>query len=114
MNSSDGRTWAFGLVSVYLLGMTTLSLKLSLTLILGFWLATGGTYWCYLAWHTLPRDLNLLVRGLKLLFTMFYVKTFDINIVKAFRGVLKKYPNRVMFVNASTSEEWTYAKVGVL
>ena len=94
--------------------MTTLSLKLSLTLILVFWLATGGNYWCYLAWHTLPRDLNLLVRGMKLLFTMFYVKTFDINIVKAFRGVLKKYPNRVMFVNASTSEEWTYAKVGVL
>ena len=53
----------------------------------------------------------LLGRGLKLLTTMVYVKTFDISIVKAFRQVLQNYPNRIMYVNALTQEEWTYAKV---
>ena len=42
---------------------------------------------------------------------MVYVKTFDISIVKAFRQVLQNYPNRIMYVNALTQEEWTYAKV---
>ena len=60
MSFATGRSWAVGLISVYLLGMTSLSKKLSLALILAFWLATGGTRWCYLAVHTIPRDLRLL------------------------------------------------------
>ena len=60
MRFATGRNWAVGLISVYLLGMTSLSKKLSLALILAFWLATGGTRWCYLAVHTIPRDLRLL------------------------------------------------------
>ena len=108
MNS--GRHWAYGFLSVYLLGMSSLSVSLSIVLILTFWLTTGGTRWCYLAANTLPRDLRLLTRGLKLIFRMIYVKTFDITIIKAFRQVLGKYPNRIMLVNATNGKEWSYSQ----
>ena len=108
MNS--GRHWAYGFLSVYLLGMSSLSVPLSVVLILTFWLTTGGTQWCYLAANTLPRDLRLLTRGLKLIFRMIYVKTFDITIIKAFRQVLRKYPNRIMLVNATNGKEWSYSQ----
>ena len=108
--TSGGRTLVFGLISVYLFGMTSLPVPLSVILILVFWLATGGSRLCYLAMNTIPRDLRLLSRGIYIVFAIIYVKTFDMNVVKLFRQTLKKYPNRIMYVNASTGKEWTYSQ----
>ena len=54
---------------------------------------------------------RLLVRGLKLLVRMAYLKTLDKNVVTMFRQTVDKYPERVMFVNANDGTEWTYSKV---
>ena len=67
--------------------------------------------WCRLAARALPRDGRLLWRGLKLLFSMAYIKAYDVTIVTAFRATVAKFPNRVMYVNASIGTEWTYSKV---
>ncbi len=52
-----------------------------------------------------------MVRGINLLVKMAYIKFFDKTVVDMFRDVVAKYPNRVMFVNASDETEWTYSKV---
>ena len=41
---------------------------------------------------------------------MAYIKWKDVTIVSAFRATVAKYPNRVMYVNASLGTEWTYSK----
>ena len=43
-------------------------------------------------------------------FSMAYIKWKDVTIVSAFRATVAKYPNRVMYVNASLGTEWTYSK----
>ena len=93
-----GRGELMVLIASYLLLFTHFSTLLSAALLLCLWLVTGGFKWCYLAYHTLPRDLRLLCRGLKLLFRMAYVKLHDINIVQCFRNTVSAYPNRVMYV----------------
>ena len=42
---------------------------------------------------------------------MAYIKAYDVTIVTAFRATVAKFPNRVMYVNASIGTEWTYSKV---
>ena len=42
---------------------------------------------------------------------MVYIKVHDMTIISAFRATVAKYPNRVMYVNASLRTEWTYSKV---
>ena len=93
-----GRGEYIGLMASYLLLFTHFSTLLSVLLLLSLWLVTGGLTWCYLAYHTLPRDLRLLCRGLKLLLRMAYVKVHDTNIVQCFRNTVSAYPNRVMYV----------------
>jgi solute carrier family 27 fatty acid transporter 1/4 len=100
-----------GLMAVYLTFFTAFTKSISMTIFAILWLATGGLKWCKLAWETLPRDVHLLQRGLKLLFRMAYVKWKDMTITQAFRANAEKYPNRVMFVNANTGQEWTFSQV---
>ena len=45
---------------------------------------------------------------------MAYIKAYDVTIVTAFRATVAKFPNRVMYVNASIGTEWTYSKVRLL
>jgi hypothetical protein len=106
-----GRNELLVIIAAYLFGMTNLPTLVSLLLLLGIWLALGGNRFCYLAYHTVVRDLRLLLRGLKLLFRMAYVKAMDLNMVKLFRKTVARYPNRVMYVNATNGTEWTYSKV---
>ena len=42
---------------------------------------------------------------------MAYIKMQDVTIVTVFRATVAKYPNLVMYVNASLGMEWTYSKV---
>jgi solute carrier family 27 fatty acid transporter 1/4 len=42
---------------------------------------------------------------------MAYIKAYDVTIVTAFRATVAKFPNRVMYVNASIGTEWTYSKM---
>ena len=93
-----GRGEFIGLIASYLMLFTHFSTLLSGALLLCLWLVTGGFKWCFLAYHTLPRDLRLLCRGLKLLLRMAYVKVHDTNIVQCFRNTVSAYPNRVMYV----------------
>ena len=105
-----GRSEFLGLLALYLFGMTNLPKVLSFLIVAGLWLASGGSYLCYLALNTAQRDFHLLVRGLKLLLRMAYIKMFNVNIVRVFRSTLSRYPNRVMYVNAASGAEWTYSK----
>ena len=101
----------FAILAVYLFYLTHLGSAWAIALIATLWLAAADGYqFCRLAVLTLPRDLHLLQRGLKLLFRMIYVKRKNLTVVQAFRQTVAKYPHRVMFVNAGTGEEWTYAK----
>ena len=93
-----GRTEFIGLLASYLLMLSHLPNIFSMGLIMTLWMITGGLRWCYLAYQTLPRDLRLLGRGLKLLLRMAYVKLYDINIIQCFRKTAATYPNRVMYV----------------
>lgn len=106
-----GRTEFLGLLALYLFGMTDLPKLLSFLIVAGLWLASGGSYLCYLALNTAQRDFHLLIRGVKLLFRMAYIKLYNVNIIGVFRATLSRYPNRVMYVNASSGAEWTYSKV---
>ena len=95
-----GRTEFIGLLASYLLLLSHFTIPFSFFLILCLWMVTGGSQWCYLAYRTLPRDLRLLCRGLKLLLRMAYVKLHSnsINIVQCFRSTASAYPHRVMYV----------------
>ncbi|XP_059094416.1 long-chain fatty acid transport protein 4-like [Tigriopus californicus] len=80
-------------------------------ILLGSWLASGGYYICYLAYHTLGRDLRLLKRGIGILTTLAYYKYMDKNVIQVFRSVVKKSPKNVMLVNCGTGQEWSYSQV---
>ena len=97
-------------MAFYGLALTSLALPLSLALLSLVWLTSGGAQWCRLAYLTLPRDVHLLQRGLKLLLRMAYLKMKDINMVQAFRNTANAYPQRIMLVNAMTGSEWSYHK----
>lgn len=56
---------------------------------------------------------RLLFRGIKLLLTMAYVKYTDRNVIYMFRRMVKKHPDKTMFINAYNDEEWTYQEVSI-
>ena len=111
MASESLRSYFWALLAFYLGVVTHLPASLSALFFLSFWLATGGASWCRLAYRTLPRDVNLLVRGLKLLGRMAWVKWNDIPITELFRRTAAAYPQKVMFVNVSSGQEWTFSQV---
>ena len=42
---------------------------------------------------------------------LLYFKVTNTNVVGRFRTMLDKFPDRVMYVNATNDEEWTFQQV---
>ena len=51
------------------------------------------------------------MRGLTILAYLFYFKRRGINIMQRFRSVMSRDPNRVLLVNATTDDEWTFRRL---
>ena len=60
----------------------------------------GLSSWCRLFW-----------RGCRALLYLLYFKVTNTNVVSRFRTMLAKFPDRVMYVNATNDEEWTFQQV---
>ena len=75
------------------------------------WYSTGGRYWLYLLRNTIRRDIRLFVRGLTILAYLFYFKRRGVRITGRFRTLVRRHPDRVAFINATTDEEWTYRRL---
>ena len=54
---------------------------------------------------------RLFWRGCRALCYLLYFKFTNANVVSRFRQMLAKFPNRVMYVNATNDEEWTFQQV---
>jgi hypothetical protein len=57
---------------------------------------------------------RLLWRGLRVIRDMFAVKYFNQTYQQMFRKVVKKYPNKILFVNTTDDSTWTYSQVLLL
>ena len=54
---------------------------------------------------------RLFWRGCRALLYLLYFKITNTNVVSRFRTMLDKFPDRVMYVNATNDEEWTFQQV---
>ena len=54
---------------------------------------------------------RLFWRGCRALCYLLYFKFTNANVVSRFRQMLAKFPDRVMYVNATNDEEWTFQQV---
>ena len=54
---------------------------------------------------------RLFWRGCRALCYLLYFKITNTNVVSRFRAMLAKFPDRVMYVNATNDEEWTFQQV---
>jgi hypothetical protein len=50
-------------------------------------------------------------KGIKVLAYLARFKLQNMNVVRRFRRILNKSPNKVMLVNGTTDEEWTFQQV---
>ena len=54
---------------------------------------------------------RLFIRGLTILAYLFYFKRRGINIMQRFRSVMSRDPNRILLVNATTDDQWTFRRL---
>ena len=77
----EGRFLSMGFFGL-LWGLDYLTLRLTIALILLVFLATGGQYTLYLAYHTLGRDLRGAFRYLRLLFLVYTYQKRNMTVPK--------------------------------
>lgn len=54
---------------------------------------------------------RLIARGFWMIFRMRYIKLTKSNAIREFRGVVKKYPEKTMFINQASGRAWSYTEV---
>jgi hypothetical protein len=52
--------------------------------------------------------------GFKMVFLLFKFKLGKINVITRFRDIVKRGPNKILYINATNDQEWTRQQVSVL
>ena len=54
---------------------------------------------------------RIVFRGVWIYIKMLYIKHSGSNAITALRGLVKKYPNKPMFINQANEKSWSYTEV---
>ena len=62
---------------------------------------------------SLPPLFRMLIRGLPILFQGFYMKRSNKTVPDMFRASVKKYQDKVIFINEADGSKWTFNQVNI-
>ncbi|KAK7082496.1 hypothetical protein SK128_013204 [Halocaridina rubra] len=103
--------WIGGRQGIVIAGLTIPYLSTLQLMLVAFalWVVTGGHYWLWIAYKTLPRDLKAGARFFKVRSKLLIAQLRDLSVPKLFMENVRKNPNKVALI--FEGREWTFAQI---